>query len=323
MKKSVAMMLVLAGICCWHVQSAGAKENQRFRGGVGLGVMAFDRGDNLDPNGSKRHIDTLDKKAERELTVIPLLAPFFSYDVGTPGGGVVQFMVRPPIEEAGGLVVNLGGTYYLPAGGSIQLNALVAPLEEAWENPYLVGERRSSTDSPKYGLHLAWREIGGTGLSLHGVYLRDEVDNDRIGDLLPELAREGAIYALAAEYRMPLSEAFEIKTRASYLQGDYDGVSNSFTRYRIRVQASYRLGAVTLKPEISYRHTSYDEIDPMFGITREEDAYGIDLTVQYQAPFGLQGWALLGMAGYGRGDNDIAFYETESLRVGSLLTYYF
>ncbi len=323
MKRGLAMALVLAGMCCWHVQSAGAEERERFRGGVGLGVMAFDRADNLDPNGSKRSIDTLDRRADRELTVIPLLAPFFSYDVGAPGGAVVQFMVRPPIEEAGGLVVNLGTTYYLPAGGSIELNGLVAPLEEAWENPYLVNQRRSTTGSPKYGAHVAWREIGGTGLSLHGVYLRDEVDNDRIGELMPELARDGAIYALAAAYRLPLSEVVEIRTRASYLQGDYDGESNSFTRYRIRVQASYRLGALTLIPEISYRHTSYDEIDPMFGITREEDSYGIDLTVHYRAPFGWQDWALQGMAGYGRGDDDITFYETESLRIGSLLTYYF
>lgn len=323
MKRGCAITIVVAGVCCWFVQGAGAEEFERFKGGVGLGLMAFDRADNLDPDGSKRLIDSLDEKAERELTVIPVLAPFFSYDVGASGGGVVQFMVRPPIEEAGGLVVNLGATYYLPAGGSVELNGLVAPLEEVWENPYLVGERRSATGSPKYGLHLAWKDIGTTGLSLHVVYLQDDVDNDRIGELMPELARDGSIYALAAEYRLPVSKAFEIKTRASYVQGDYDGESSSFSRYRIRVQASYRLGAVTLKPEISYRHTSYDEIDPVFGKTREEDAYGIDLTVQYQAPFGWQGWALQGMAGYGRGDDDITFYETETVRFGSLLTYFF
>ncbi|MEE4313096.1 MAG: hypothetical protein V2J11_01290, partial [Desulfofustis sp.] len=71
MRRGCAITMVVAGVCCWFVQGAGAEEFERFKGGVGLGLMAFDRADNLDPDGSKRHIDSLDEKAERELTVIP------------------------------------------------------------------------------------------------------------------------------------------------------------------------------------------------------------------------------------------------------------
>ncbi|MBE0582972.1 MAG: DUF2860 family protein, partial [Desulfofustis sp.] len=42
-----------------------------------------------------------------------------------------------------------------------------------------------------------------------------------------------------------------------------------------------------------------------------------------RAPFGWQGWMLQGFAGYGRGDNAVTFYDTESLHVGSLLIYSF
>ncbi|MBE0585567.1 MAG: DUF2860 family protein, partial [Desulfofustis sp.] len=206
MKRANVTALLLAGLCCWQVQPAAAQEDEQFKGGIGVGVMAINRSDNLDPDGSDASIDSLDQAADSELTIIPLVAPFMTYDVGSTGGLIMKFFIKPPIEEAGGMVVNLGGAYFLKTGGSIELNALAAPFEEVWENPYLVGERRSTTDNPRYGLHLAWKEVNGSGLSVHGVYLLDEVDTDRIGRLEPELARDGTIYALAVDYKIPLSE---------------------------------------------------------------------------------------------------------------------
>ncbi len=317
-------ILVIAGCCLALFQQDGtAQERNAFSGDIGFGIMTISRADNLDPNGSKKYLATLDKGAERELSIMPIIVPRLFYDVGEPGGLVLQGFIRPPIEEAGGLVINAGGSYSLAEQGAIVFGAFIAPLEEAWEDPYLVNERRCTTANPKYGVHLGWQQLMGSGWGVRGVYLQDRIDNDRAGSRYPDLDRDGALYALQVEYAYPVTQSLEVKPKATVVQGVYDGDSNSFIRYKIELGARYVVGKWHLTPSVSYRYTDYDKVNPVFGKTREEDSYSVDLMVLYVAPFNRPDWFVQGLAGYGKGENAIAFYETESIRVGAMIGYRF
>ncbi|BDD88331.1 DUF2860 family protein [Desulfofustis limnaeus] len=324
MNRTVLLVLLVAGVGAMAGAPASDAQENRFRGGIGGGVMVFQRSDNLDPNGSDRYLSNLNEAADEEVTVLPLLAPYFIYDAGAPGGAALQLTVRPPIREAGGLVVNLGATYALPQeAGSLAAGLFVAPLEEAWRNPYLVGERRRTTASPKYGGYLGWERVAGSGLQLRTVFVRDTVDDDDIGRMNSDLDREGHIYAVVADYAIALTEDLEIVPGVAYLRGDYDGASNAFDRFAVELQATYRLGRLALQPKLSFSTSRYDRQDPIFRETRDQNSFFMDLNISYQAPFGWEGWAAQVMTGYGQDDDDIDFYDTETLRLGTLLTYYF
>jgi hypothetical protein len=47
------------------------------------------------------------------------------------------------------------------------------------------------------------------------------------------------------------------------------------------------------------------------------------MIVSYKAPFNLENWTLQGLVGYGRGESNITFYDTESVSGGIFMSYRF
>jgi len=302
--------------------SAGAEDVQRFSGRIGTGVMFIDSGNNLNPRGSKKVIENLDSAADPELSVIPLVLPAITYDAGEPGGFKLYLDTDPPIDEAGRFVVTLGGSSPLGKAGIADLATFFAPFDEVWKNPYLVGTERQTSSTSKYGVRLSLNRILGTGLRLNMVALRDDVDDDEIGLLEPTMARDGAVYAIGGNYSLAVSETLEIRPRFSVRRGIYDGDSNSFVKYKAELEARYRWERLMLIPRVAFSFSDYDELNPIFGKTREDTGFDISLMANYMAPFGWVDWSVQVLAGCSRGDSNINFYDTESINLGLFLSYH-
>lgn len=318
-------IFAIAGLlgCLAGHDSALAESEQALQVDFGVGVMAVSLSDNLDPKGSSRYLDDLDNSPDHEMTVIPLLVPQVSYDIGSPGAMVLQFYAKPLVEETSGPAFSFGGSYALSGNSAMEFGAFIAPFEELWEDPYLIGVRRATTDSTKYGLHLSWTDVLGSSLALRAVVFQNSVDNDLVGQRLPDLQRDGLVAFSSAEYGFPVSKQLEILPQVAYVRGAYDGASNSFNRYRFGLGLRYRQGRLLLRQSVYYRYTDYDRIDPVFNTSREENGYGAALVAIYAAPFGWQHWTIQGQVGYGKGDTNIAFYDTESVQIGTVLYYRF
>ncbi len=162
--------------------------------------MFIDSGNNLNPHGSKAYLNDLNSAADKESMTIPLILPDVTYDIGDQDGVKLYFNTEPPIDEVGGFVINFGGSYPIENVGIININAFFTPFEEVWENPYITGVDRQTTRTSRYGARVAFNRILGTGLRVNVVYMNDDVDEDVIGKLMPELSRDGAVYALNANY---------------------------------------------------------------------------------------------------------------------------
>ncbi len=65
---------------------------------------------------------------------------------------------------------------------------------------------QQETDTTKYGFNVGLNRIMGTGLRAQFVYLNDDVDEDTIGELIPELARDGSVYSLNINYSYYVGE---------------------------------------------------------------------------------------------------------------------
>lgn len=307
---------------CLEVYGAPEGEKSSIKGSVGIGAMVINLSDNLNPDGSDKRLDSLNSTADKELTVIPFILPEVVYDIGEPDGAKLYLNTRPAIEEVG-FAINVGGSHPLSDVGMIDVSVFLTPLEKVYKDPYLIDVARESTSATKYGAKVAVNNILDTELGMSAVYMKNEVDDDVIGKLQPDLARDGAVYAFTAEYGLFSSPTFELKPRFTVSKGEYDGESNSFFKGKFDLEARYTIDRLTFLPQVSYSHSTYDTIDPIFAETRKNDGYGAMMIVSYATPFNLEDWALQGLIGYGRGESNIAFYDTESVSGGIFMTYRF
>lgn len=322
--KNIQLVVLLLTMAFFSKDSSASEiEENTFDGRFGIGGIMIYSANNLNPKGSYKKIDDLESAADKKLNVVPVILPEVTHDIGEPKGFKFHFSTTPPIDEAGGFAFILGTSYQAGTLGIFEASTFFTPFEEAWEDPYVTGVSRKTTSTSKYGAKIGYNRIMGTGLRLNVVYMNDEVDEDVIGSLMPEMARDGAIYALNANYSFYVTKSFELRPRASIRKGDYDGEANSFTKYKFTVEARNMVGRLMFISKVYYSYSGYDKTNPIFATTRDNNGYGASLMTNYMAPFGFSDWSLVGLLSLSKGDSNINFYDTEAITVGAFLTYIF
>ena len=306
---------------CPQMSAATEEDKGKIEGTVGIGMIFVTASDNLDTKASKKWSEGLDREADRQTYAIPFVMPDLRYDIGAPAGAKLYLNTKPPIDDVGGFAINFGVTQPLAGIGTADIGVFLTPFERVWKDPYLTEVGREATSSAKFGAKAGLAKLFDTDLGLCAVYMNHQVDDDVIGRLQPDLARDGAVYALVAEYELLASRTWGLQPRLTASKGEYDGESNSFVKGRIELEGRYSRERLTLLPQVFYSHATYDKIDPIFSETRQNDGYGAMLIVSYAAPFQLERWALQGLAGYSRGESNITFYDTEAMSAGILMTY--
>ncbi len=305
------------------VPLVNAEETPRLTGDIGLGVVVIEGANNMSPGGSSDIIDDLYHAPKKETFVAPLIIPTLIYDIGEVGGSSLFFNADPPIDEAGSLGINTGLSQKIDDIGILEYSIFFSPFAEAYKNPYLTGVKRETTSAIEYGGKIAFNRILGSGFRINVAWMKDDIDDDQIGEDTPELARNGNIYSLNTNYSFYLSEDFEIRPKLGVRLGDFDGDANSYVKIKPGVEIAYTIGHLTIAPELFYSSSKYDEINPIFDKTREDKGYGINLALHYAAPFGFENYSLLGFLGYSRDDSNINFYDTEATTAGIMFTYDF
>lgn len=311
--------LVVLGLPCLSF----ADEASQFSGTMSFGGVIIDSGNNLNPSGLKDRLDNLDSGAERQSSYRAMVLPRVSWDVGDPKGLTLHFITDPPMDEAGTFVLNVGASYEMDKIGIIGGEVFFTPFEEVWKNPYATDVARQESGTQKYGFKMGLERILGSGFRVQLVYLNNQVDDDLIGKLMPELARDGAVYSTGLGYSFNLSPSLIISPGLSIRKGDYEGDANSFLKYKIKLQARYMFGRMMLVPEVYYSHRDYDDTDPIFAKNRKFKGYGIKMLATYRAPFNLADWSVSSLLTMSRGEANIDFYDTESVVFAGFVNYHF
>ncbi len=321
MKKITSVILAFGIISSANVVQA--EEETSFSGSIGVGAVVIDSSNNLNPNSSEDRINDLNSSAEGDTSVIPALLIDATWDVGAEDGLKMYFSTTPPIDEVGGYAFNLGTTYKLSGLGILDGAVFFTPFAEAWEDPYLVGVDKEETDTSKYGAKIGLNRVMGSGLRVGLVYMADDVDNDVIGERISELERDGAVVSLNMNYSFYPTDNLEICPRLSIRQGDYDGDANSYIKYKAELEARYAIDKLMIIPRAYVSYSEYDEVNPLFNETREDDGYGLSLVANYRAPFNYKNWSVTGLASVSEGDSNIDFYDTEALTLAAFVSYHF
>ncbi|MHC4520014.1 MAG: DUF2860 family protein [Planctomycetota bacterium] len=204
---------------------------------------------------------------------------------------------------------------------------------EVWEDPYVANVSRDETDRTTAGLRLEWERLCGTMLGAQYQWRQIEIDDELSGTLggLPltpaevdQLSREGDHHRGEIYYTWRLGGPHILVPAVRYSRHDLDGDAMAFDRYVFRLSYAYQAEKYSLVANASIGTEDYDETNPIYGKTREDDTYGLGLTAFWHQPFGLpKGFSLVGTAAYYEGDSNIAFYDSEATVLGTSLFYRF
>lgn len=203
----------------------------------------------------------------------------------------------------------LGIEWSTETAGKFNLSLFYDFPGDVWEDPYLLGVDRKETDQNRYGFKLAWEAFN---LKLNYELSLLDVDNDVVGDRLPDLRRNGEIHAFNAAYEIQLGEGLVLVPAIDLTLGNIEGRSNEYKGIGGGLTLMKMWGELMLMASVDIGKNDYDSVHPVFGITRKDDSLKTMAMLSWENPLGYEKWAVnMGME-YEKIDSDITFFDSSS-----------
>ncbi len=273
----------------------------------------------------KEKIDSLTDSPDDESALIPMVNFELSYTIAETRtqlfiGNLLEDFLRFDINTLAGVRQGIGGA------GIIGLTLRRAPFPtEVWEDPYITGTKRRTTDRDSKGFGVFWQQILGSGLEIEYVSSEVDVDDERSGEglNLPEseqqlLNRNGDRDRFSLRYELNLGSRRHILTpELRYFDNDLDGAAMSSDGYGVNLNYIY-------SQDENWRHVinagyareDFDRRNPIYSETDSLDRWGLGLTSFYLEPFGWDHWSASVTFAWFEQDHDIDFYDQSALLVG-------
>ena len=217
--------------------------------------------------------------------------------------------------------------------GSFQVGLLLPdPSIEVWEDPYLVGERRSEVDRDSQGLRFEWDNVLGTsfGFLVQGKDI--EIDPERSGtdpaldcdrDCQGQLDRNGDQYVARVWYRYMLAPNQILEPQLRFRHEDRDGAAIARDAWAIQLSYAYFQPPWTFVGNALYGQSEYDKPNPLYGRRQDADTVSLDATALYTLPTESKRWQLTGSVFWGDSDSDIRFHDNELTQIAVGFIYNF
>ncbi|BEH11205.1 MULTISPECIES: DUF2860 domain-containing protein [Geobacter] len=271
------MRIVLAFLFCAVV--ALPAWGAGFTGRVDGGVLAVAKADNLWGRG-KNHIESIHAKPKTVTHLYPIALVDLRYRAE---GSANEFFLSTPPDEAGSVALGLKRTL----GFGTATGALFYQFAgSVWENPYVTD--REDTDNRVYGVKLGIEDVGPARLGITYRATLNDVDRDLIGELSPDLERDGSTHRLTLSGKIEASREVTVTPSVSYERGAADGESNRYHSGEARLSVGWRKGDLSLSGRVSGSYAGYDAAHPIYDRTREEWGYGAGATASATNVAGLR-----------------------------------
>lgn len=314
----LVMCLILLQVPACLAESPQDDFQDGFSGEVVVGGgWSAGRRSQLDVDDDNERLDDLDDRGDRFSEAVPALMVNVSY--GWRETGTRVFLGNSDASHNG---FTAGISQSLGSAGTLQ-TALTFARDEVWEDPYLVGVDRDETDRDTLGLELGWESILGTGLALSYGYTRVDVDDDRIGDRIRDLRRDGYVHTLEAAYAILFAERHLITPGVSLELGDLDGAANRYNGYSTFMVYAFEKGDYSFETVASLTRRLFDERHPRFRKTREETEFSSFVTVKRAEPFDFKNFNAYATVGVEATDANINFFDSHGFVVGAGIGYEF
>ena len=280
----------------------------------------------LNTDRDNKKTDSLDKSGERVGKFKPLPLGLVRY---TFAGSRTQIFlgVLPENLAQGQFQVEAGARHLVSNGTGLRASVIpFTPIaQEAWKDPFVVGQNRRRTDVNDYGLKLAAESIGGSGLTLKYGWARQTLDEEKSGtfllsqpgstlsaDDLDKLDRDAYFHRITAEYSFRIDPQIRLTPILKYTRGDAEGDANSFNGFSPQLSFLYFGRRFQASVNVSAEAQWYDNRHPVFGKTRRDNKLGLFSILGYKDPFGFKDFRIDWFNALFSSNSNIEFYESSS-----------
>ena len=189
---------------------------------------------------------------------------------------------------------------------------------QVWEDPYLTGVRREDTDRTMTGVRLTWDRIGGSNLEVSVTGRDIDIDNEKSGQSQPLtpaerrlLDRNGDLSITEVLYRFGRGKKHRIYPAIRFINYDTDGTAMANDTVRGQLTYAFRGKRTLLTGNLFVASADFDAVNPLYGVTRDDDMLGLTVTTFFGGLFGSKNWAGVINAAYFDLDSNIDFYDSK------------
>lgn len=215
----------------------------------------------------------------------------------------------------------LGWRKQVDDAGIFQLGVLFSGIPvEVWEDPYLAGEPRKTTDRDSSGLRFEWGRIMGSPFELLVQIRENDIDNELSGSdasidcdraCQQLLNRDGYQYSARVHYTFNLEGGHFLRPQLRLRREDRDGDAIARDAWAIQMSYSYMRPGFFLVANAFYGESSYDKNNPLYGRRQDADTVALDATILYSLPTQSRRWQLTGGAFWSESESDIRFHDNK------------
>lgn len=194
----------------------------------------------------------------------------------------------------------------------------LAPVQ-VWQDPYVAGEKRVTTDRTSRGFRVEYDRILGTGLGIRYTQRTTDIDKERSGtwlelsaDEMALLDRQGDSRRLMVSYRFQPVGRNLFEVRAARLEDDLDGKAMSGNQDELYFTHVYLGDRFTLASNLFAAQQDFDALNPVFGKTRKDDNWGVGFVVFDKKIFNSKKWFGQATFAWYEQDSNLNFYDASS-----------
>ncbi len=317
-------LLVALLLSCLSGVSAQATEQEDkavsgFHGFIMIGGGAI----YSQSSNTNKKIESLNDSGKGETKAIPVLMLNLGYTFAHNNSATSLWIgtgADMSADDMSGFSVGLSQSF--PDSTTIALTYTPAiAKDEDWKDPFLVGVKRSETDTSEQSLAIEISSILGTPLSLSYSFSAMDIDAEQSGISLlgsrltsadlKKLRRQGQEHSIELTYDIPMGERMLLSPMAYYVRAELDGSANAFNGYGGGLEVSLDLGRIGVKANTTIGTADFDERHPVFDKTRHDMSLGTSIQVSYSELFGYDSLTLNLLAGYAKQYSNIDFYEAQ------------
>lgn len=312
----IILALMSATVTAKEIQPP--KEDNPFDMTVDLGVLMMKSTSTLDTNGK----DTIEDNTKEGNSPSSVWAfPLFDLRYNLKQTQTQLFFGTP--IDGSNIALSLGAIQPLPRVGIASLSIAPSLGVTLWKNPYLKDIARGKTPVKMMTTHFKLNRVAFKPLNLYYAHRSIHVEDDEIGNLLPDLRRNGTLHYFQASYDMGLSKTSILKPGLTLERGDYDGAAQSYHNSGVSVSYQKQAERLSFMFEAMVNQSRFEKEHPLYQKTREEYRVSLFALMRIESLFGRERLHSNIIAGGGRVDSNIDFFDSNDAYVAFTVGYAF
>ena len=255
----------------------------------------------LDPSSKNKRLNSLARsaKSENEILILPV------FELGCCYKDI--FMVYTGLFYEDEPEAVFGTRYRMSHGSEFDFSVFFGFPDNAWENPFLTGIKRKTTNVLNYGGKFTYQFFNW---EIHYEAEFTDVDRDKIGQCISRLKRDGVVHLFTTSYELELGYGFELAPVIEFSLGAVKGKSNRYIGYSGGVELEKKWSTFELETSVIVGVNNYDSRHPIFSKIRKDNTFEASAVLTWLDPIGYDNFFLRLGGRYEYNDSNIHFYDS-------------